>query len=248
MKKGKKVGIVIICLVLCVALLGSCQKAQSDIPDVPAWSSDTVFTPIEGLFWPEASLDEKWPDGGFEKDLAELSFDGLDLKESFTMGVQIAYEKENILIFWSQQGVFGMERSLMGNGYEIVFSIDFKKLFGESGIIQGSNVNTVAVRKDGTRMVVGNWRESGVEEDDWCIVDLPTLTYKKTAVHAQIKSYIEPLDSAFWTDEVFDNADAEGWIQCEGCLGESVYVLNRDGFYESVIPIFKNYMEFVPFP
>lgn len=244
----KRFGTVIICSVLCIALLGSCQAGQSDIPAVSAWSADTVFTPMDELSWPEACLDEKWPDGGFEKNVAELSFDGLDLKESFTMGLQIAYENEEVLIFWGQQGVFGVELSPLGNSCEIVFSIDFEKLFGESGIIQGSNVNTVAVRKDGTRMVVGNWRQSGAAEDDWCIVDLPTLTYEKTAVHAQMKSYIEPPDSTFWTDEVFDSADAEGWIECQGCLGEAVYILNRDGSDERVIHIFKNYMEFVPFP
>ncbi|MDE7172507.1 MAG: hypothetical protein K2O11_11650 [Oscillospiraceae bacterium] len=246
----KRFGPFVICTVLCVALLGSCRKNRADIPVFSAWSDDTVFTPIEELSWPEACLDENWPTGGFEKSVAELAFDELDLKKTFSMGLPIVYEDEKILIFWGQQGIFGLELPCPGESCKIVFSLSFSKLFGEEGIVQGSDINTVAVRRDGTRMVVGNWKQTGAPEKDWCLVDLPSLTYKKTAVYAQMRSYTEPMDSTFWTDEIFDQASAVGWIDSQGCLGQAIYVQsdNYEAIPYKVVPIFKNYMEFTPFP
>lgn len=260
-----------ICVILCVFCMCACTaKPKGSVgfePSTPVKSSpsssDPLSTPTEAspsptetalsektLSWPREYMDFDWPEGGFEKTIDELGFEGLDLGNSFVMEERIAYEDETLVIFWSQQGVFGLSLGTGMGDEKLTFGLDFVKLFGREGTSQGSHCTAVAVRQDGKRMVIGDWNEEHTAPmESWYLVDIPTLTYEKAELSAGLPAYGEAAGGELlWTDEVFNEADVAGSLQWERRLGETIYIREHgNGGNENVVPVFRDYMEFKPF-
>lgn len=252
----------ILCMLFCIVSLCAClpmaeelpsllqnpseSAPSSEVPDIP-----TETTVPEALSWPREYMDFDWPESGFEKSITELDFEELDLENSFVVEERLAYEDDDLVIFWGEHGVFGLALGTSVGDGELIFGLDFVKLFGREGTPQGSHCTAVAVRRDGKRMVIGNWNEAHTAPmTDWYLVDIPTLTYEKSQLHAGLFGTNGVIGGeTLWTDEVFNEADAIGTLQWQSRLGEMLYIRkNENGYYEKVAFIFKDYIEFKRFP
>lgn len=107
--------------------------------------------------------------------LSEIAVDEpLDLEASSGVGVEIAFESEDILIFYGNFGLFGYDL----NAKEITFSVDFVKAVGIEGSVQGSYGIAVDVSKDGNTVVISEYNVDGEIRGKTCYIDIPSLTYE----------------------------------------------------------------------
>ena len=108
--------------------------------------------------------------------LAELAVENLDLQADAGIGLPIVYESDRYLIFWGIFGIFGYDLE----EETIIFSVDFKKLYGEDAypFVQGSVMTAVEATADGTKLAVhyGNPDQPDVGLEP-CYIDLVNGTW-----------------------------------------------------------------------
>ena len=98
----------------------------------------------------------------------------LNLETSSGVGVEIAFESEDTLIFYGDFGLFGYD--LKAN--ELEFSVDFVKAVGIEGSVQGSYGTAVDVSKDGNTIIISEYNVETETRGKTCYIDIPTLTYE----------------------------------------------------------------------
>lgn len=110
------------------------------------------------------------------RSLSELAFDKLDLNANPGVGVVVAFESEDFIIFYGDFGLFGYDLK----NREITFGIDFVKAFGRKGSVQGEYGTGVSVSRDGKKIVFCDIDPDNPDApvEDF-FVDVPTLTYKR---------------------------------------------------------------------
>ena len=112
------------------------------------------------------------------------------------VGAEIAFESEDMLIFYGSFGLFGYD--LKAN--ELKFSVDFMKAVGIEGSVQGSNGTAVDVSEDGNTIIVSEYKVETDTRGKTCYIDIPSLTYRydeykpleKPFNKENIKGYIYP--------------------------------------------------------
>ena len=114
----------------------------------------------------------------------------LDLETSSGVGVEIAFESEDMLIFYGNFGLFGYD--LKEN--ELKFSIDFVKAVGIEGNVQGSYGTAVDVSDDGNTIILSEYNVETETRGKTCYIDIPSLTYE----HGEY----EPLENAFQKENI----------------------------------------------
>ena len=119
--------------------------------------------------------------------LSELAVDEpLDLEASSGVGVEIAFESKNTLIFYGEFGLFGYDLKTK----ELKFSVDFVKAVGIEGSVQGSYGTAVDVSADGSEVVISEYDAETETRGKTCYIDLLSLTYK----HGEYKAPKHPFD------------------------------------------------------
>ncbi len=108
-------------------------------------------------------------------DLSEIAVEEpLDLEMSSGVGVEIAFESEDILIFYGDFGLFGYD--LKAN--ELEFSVDFVKAVGIEGSVQGSYGAAVDVSEDGNTIILSEYNVKTEKRGKTCYIDIPSMTYQ----------------------------------------------------------------------
>ena len=114
----------------------------------------------------------------------------LDLETSSGVGVEIAFESEDMLIFYGDFGLFGYD--LKAN--ELEFSVDLVKAVGTPGSVQGSYGTAVDVSKDGNTIIISEYNVETETRGKTCYIDIPSLTYE----YAEY----QPLENAFQKENI----------------------------------------------
>ena len=114
----------------------------------------------------------------------------LNLETSSGVGVEIAYESEDMLIFYGDFGLFGYD--LKAN--ELKFSVDFVKAVGIEGSVQGSYGTAVDVSEDGKTIIISEYNVETETRGKTCYIDIPSMTYE----YAEY----QPLESAFQKENI----------------------------------------------
>ena len=114
----------------------------------------------------------------------------LNLETSSGVGVEIAYESDDMLIFYGDFGLFGYD--LKAN--ELKFSVDFVKAVGIEGSVQGSYGTAVDVSEDGKTIIISEYNVETETRGKTCYIDIPSMTYE----HAEY----QPLENAFQKENV----------------------------------------------
>ena len=110
-----------------------------------------------------------------KSNLSEIAFDEpLDLESSSGVGVEIAFESEDMLIFYGDFGLFGYDLKTK----ELKFSVDFVKAVGIEGSVQGSYGTAVDVSEDGNTVVISEYTVERETRGKTCYIDIPSLTYR----------------------------------------------------------------------
>ena len=100
----------------------------------------------------------------------------LNLETSSGVGVEIAYESDDMLIFYGDFGLFGYD--LKAN--ELKFSVDFVKAVGIEGSVQGSYGTAVDVSEDGNTIIISEYNVETETRGKTCYIDIPSMTYEHT--------------------------------------------------------------------
>ncbi|MBQ2733326.1 MAG: hypothetical protein IJF74_04135 [Clostridia bacterium] len=132
--------------------------------------------------------------GKDQSDLSEIAIKTIDLSAETGVGVDLAYESEDLIIFYGNIGLFGYDL----NKKEILFAVDLMKAVGVEGSIQGSRGTSVEVSVDGKTIVVSDYDAEDEIRRKTCYIDVSELTYS-------IAEY-EPLS------DVFERDTAKGYI------------------------------------
>ena len=98
----------------------------------------------------------------------------LNLETSSGVGVEIAYESDDMLIFYGDFGLFGYD--LKAN--ELKFSVDFVKAVGIEGSVQGSYGTAVDVSEDGKTIIISEYNVETETRGKTCYIDIPSMTYE----------------------------------------------------------------------
>jgi len=123
--------------------------------------------------------------------LSEISIaEPLDLEMSSGVGVEIAFESEDMLIFYGDFGLFGYDLKEK----ELEFSVDFVKAVGIVGSVQGSYGAAVDVSEDGNTIIISEYNVETETRGKTCYVDIPSLTYEHTEY--------QPLENTFKKENV----------------------------------------------
>jgi len=129
--------------------------------------------------------------------LSEISADEpLNSETKSGVGIEIAFESEDMLIFYGDFGLFCYD--LKAN--EIKFSVDFEKAVGIEGSVQGSYGPAVDVSQNGNTVVISEYTVETETRGKTCYIDIPSLTYEHREYHQlensfnkeNIKGYIYP--------------------------------------------------------
>lgn len=172
-------------LAVLLLLAGCAQNAPtpsgSDSP-APSQSAEPTPTPApspseEPEPSPSSTSDEVIEPS--EK-LAALAVENLDLQADAGIGLPIVYESDRYLIFWGVFGIFGYDLE----EEKIIFSVDFKKLYGEDAYpsVQGSIMTAVEATADGTKLAVeyGDPNQPDIGSEI-CYIDLVNGTWTFSA-------------------------------------------------------------------
>ena len=114
----------------------------------------------------------------------------LNLEMSSGVGVEIAYESEDMLIFYGDFGLFGYD--LKAN--ELKFSVDFVKAVGIVGSVQGSYGTAVDVSEDGNTIIISEYNVETETRGKTCYIDITSMTYE----YAEY----QPLKNAFQKENI----------------------------------------------
>lgn len=140
--------------------------------------------------------------------LSVIAIDNIDLSAGTEVGVELAYESDDFIIFYGSIGLFGYDL----NKKEIIFAVDFMKAVGIEGSIQGSRGTSVEVSTDGKKIIISDYDVERNVRHKTCYIDVPTLTYT-------ISDY-EPLDKTFERDS------AKGYIYPGVKVGQVKYIID----------------------
>lgn len=144
-----------------------------------------------------------------KNNLSEIAVnEPLDLETSSGVGVEIAFESEDLLIFYGDFGLFGYD--LKAN--ELTFSVDFVKAVGIKGYVQGSYGTDVDVSEDGNTIIVSEYTVETESRGKTCYIDIPSLTYEYGAY--------EPLENSF------DKENIKGSVYPGVKISQIKYMLN----------------------
>ena len=114
----------------------------------------------------------------------------LNLETSSGVGVEIAYESDDMLIFYGDFGLFGYD--LKAN--ELKFSVDFVKAVGIVGSVQGSYGTAVDVSEDGNTIIISEYNVETETRGKTCYIDITSMTYE----YAEY----QPLKNAFQKENI----------------------------------------------
>ena len=121
-----------------------------------------------------------------ERDLSELAFDNLDMNAPVGVGFNLAFENDDFIIFYGTDGLFCYDLSEK----EIIFSVDFIKVSGTTGAVQGTAGTDVSVSRDGQSMIlVYSDMDTPDAVYDAYYISIPTMTYHCGEYH--------PMEDAF---------------------------------------------------
>ncbi|MBE6651276.1 MAG: M56 family metallopeptidase [Ruminococcaceae bacterium] len=141
--------------------------------------------------------------------LSEIAVDmPLDLETASGVGVEIAFESEDTLIFYGDFGLFGYD--LRSN--EITFSVDFVKAVGIEGSVQGSYGTAVEVSNDGNTVIISEYNVETEKRGKTCYIDIPSLTYE----HGEY----EPIEKPF------NNKNIKGSVYPGVKIGQIKYMID----------------------
>ena len=131
----------------------------------------------------------------------------LDLETSSGVGAEIAFESEDMIVFYGDFGLFGYD--LKAN--EIKYSVDFEKAVGIEGSVQGSYGTAVEVTEDGNNIIISDYNAETEERGKTCYIDVSSLTYE----HSE---YEKP-------EKLFDKEKVEGYVYPGTKISQMKYVL-----------------------
>ena len=126
------------------------------------------------------------------------------------VGAEIAFESEDMLIFYGDFGLFGYD--LKAN--EIKFSVDFVKAVGIEGSVQGSYGTAVDVSRDGNTVVISEYAVETETRGKTCYIDIPSLTYEH--------SEYQPLENPF------NKENAKGSVYPGVKISQIKYILGEN--------------------
>ncbi len=171
-----------------------------------------AFICVLGLVGCSDSNNEKNTHNVAEKtkaNLSEISVDEpLDLETGSGVGVEIAFESEDMLIFYGDFGLFGYD--LKEN--EIKFSVDFEKAVGIEGSVQGSYGAAVDVSEDGNTVVISEYTVETETRGKTCYIDISSMTYE----HSEYQQLESP----------FNNENIKGYIYPGVKISQIKYILD----------------------
>ena len=145
-----------------------------------------------------------------EANLSEIAItEPLDLEASSGVGVEIAFESEDMLIFYGDFGLFGYDL----NTSVVTFSVDFVKAVGIKGSVQGSYGTAVEVSGDGNTIIISEYDAEREIRGKTCYIHIPSLTYE----HGEY----QPLEN------VFRQEDIKGYVYPGVKISQIKYI--RDG-------------------
>lgn len=124
-----------------------------------------------------------------ERNLSELAFDDLDMNAPVGVGFNLAFENDDFIIFYGTDGLFCYDLSEK----EIIFSVDFIKVYGTTGAVQGTAGTDVSVSQDGQSIIlVYSDMDTPDAVYDAYYISIPTMTYHCGEYH--------PMEDAFNTE------------------------------------------------
>lgn len=141
-----------------------------------------------------------------ERALSELAFDDLDMNAPVGVGFNLAFENDDFIIFFGDDGLFCYDLS-----EKIIFNIDFVKVSGTTGAVQGSAGTRVRVSQDGQNMILVYFNmDTPDAEYDAYYISIPTMTYHCGEYH--------PMENAF------DRENAVGYILPGAVYSDTLYI------------------------
>ena len=125
-----------------------------------------------------------------ERDLSELAFDDLDMNAPVGVGFNLAFENDDSIIFYGTDGLFCYDLSEK----EIIFSVDFIKVSGTTGAVQGTAGTDVSVSQDGQSMIlVYSDMDTPDAVYDAYYISIPTMTYHCGILKMQLDMFCREL-------------------------------------------------------
>jgi len=134
----------------------------------------------------------------------------LDLDAGSGVGLEIAFESEERLIFYGEFGLFCY--NLTANKME--FSVDFMKAVGIEGSVQGSYGPAVEVSEDGNTVILSEYTVETGKRGKTCFIDIPSMTYEY--------GEYQPLEKPFLKDSI------NGYIYPGVKIRQIKYVLDNE--------------------
>ena len=126
------------------------------------------------------------PEDSQERDLSELAFDNLDMDAPVGVGFNLAFENDDFIIFYGDEALFGYDLS----EEKITFTVDFIKVSGTTGAVQGSAGTRVRVSQDGQNIILVYFNMDTPDAVyDAYYISIPTMTYHCGEYH--------PMEDAF---------------------------------------------------
>lgn len=138
--------------------------------------------------------------------LSALAFDALDVTAPAGVGFELVYESEAFIVFYGDIGLFCYDLQAQ----KMDFTVDFVKLYGKEGLVQGEYGTGVDVSADGSTIVITYTDPDALETVyDACYISLPEKVYHMDAYQA--------------LDEVYDRESSYGMVIPGGSIGGTTY-------------------------
>lgn len=138
--------------------------------------------------------------------LSALAFDALDVTAPAGVGFELVYESEAFIVFYGDMGLFCYDLEAQ----KMDFTVDFVKVFGKEGLVQGEYGTAVEVSADGITIII-TYTDPDAPETvyDACYIDVPAQVYNMDAY--------QPLE------QVYDRESSSGMVIPGGSIGSSTY-------------------------
>lgn len=138
--------------------------------------------------------------------LSALAFDALDVTAPAGVGFELVYESEASIVFYGDMGLFCYDLQ----DQKMDFTVDFVKVFGKVGLVQGEYGTGVEVSADGSTIII-TYTDPDAPETvyDACYINFPAQVYNMDAYH--------PLE------QVYDRNNCTGMVIPGGSIGDTIY-------------------------
>lgn len=167
--------------------------------------STTIFI-IAHLIYSSAQQDKEYP-----KKMSDLAFDNLDLDSHPGVGFELIFESDELIIFYGDFGLFGYNLKEQ----KMIFGVDFCKVYGKKGAVQGSYGTYAEASLDGKRVVFTYTDPDDPDiEYDAYYLDIPTLTYQRGSYR--------PIDKPFNREDII------GYVMPGSKISRTVYVFGDE--------------------